>query len=78
MAQYKHGNFLHKSDHSEYDKKYSPGTEAPNPGIYRCVSCGDEIGIAKGHVLPPQNHHQHAPGAGKIEWQLVVFAQQRK
>ena len=65
-------------DHSEYDKKYSPGTEAPNPGIYRCVSCGDEIGIAKGHVLPPQNHHQHAPGAGKIEWQLVVFAQQRK
>lgn len=75
MAQYKHGQYLKNSDHAEYDKKYAPGTAAPNPGIYRCAACGDEIGIAKGHTLPPQNHHQHAPGVGAIQWQLLVFAQ---
>jgi len=36
-----------------------------------------EIGIAKGHTLPPQNHHQHAAGQGPIKWQLLVFAVQR-
>ncbi|MDD5716239.1 MAG: hypothetical protein PHW64_00420 [Sulfuricurvum sp.] len=78
MAQYKNGSYLNKSDNAAYDTKHAPGSEAPNAGIYRCVACGDEIGIAKGHKLPPQNHHQHAPGAGKIEWQLIVFAQQKK
>ncbi|NVZ55127.1 hypothetical protein HX797_02550 [Pseudomonas edaphica] len=77
MAQYKYAKFLNENTHSAYDEKHSPGVAAPNPGIYRCVTCGDEIGIAKGHILPPQNHHQHAAGAGKIEWQLIVFAQQR-
>ncbi len=78
MAGYKYGEYLKKSDHEEYDKKHAPGSEAGNPGIYRCVACGDEIGIAKGHTLPSQNHHQHAPGLGKIEWQLLVFAQSKK
>ena len=78
MAQYKYEKYLNKGDSAEYDKKHSPGDTADNAGIYRCVGCGDEIGIAKGHTLPPQNHHQHAPGAGKIEWQLLVFAQQKK
>lgn len=77
MAQYKYGDFLKHSDHAAYDETYAPGTAAPNPGIYRCVACGDEIGIAKGHTLPPQNHHQHAPGAGVIRWQLLFFAQQK-
>jgi hypothetical protein len=77
MAQYKYPKFLNQSDHAAYDHIHEPGTNAENPGIYRCVSCGDEIGIAKGHTLPPQNHHQHAAGIGKIQWQLVVFAQQR-
>ncbi len=77
MAGYKYSQYLKQSNHEEYDKKYSPGTAAPNPGIYRCVACGDEIAIAKGHTLPPQNHHQHAPNAGRIEWQLAVFAQQK-
>lgn len=78
MAQYKYGNYLQQSTHAAYDIKYAPGSLAENAGIYRCVACGDEIGIAKGHTLPPQNHHQHAPGVGKIEWQLLVFAQQKK
>lgn len=76
MAQYKYGQFLTQSSNSAYDAKYSPGVAAPNAGIYRCVACGDEIAIAKGHTLPPQNHHQHRQGVGKIEWQLLVYAQQ--
>ena len=75
MAQYKYGQHLKYSEHSAYDTRHSPGSIAPNAGIYRCAACGDEIGIAKGHTLPPQNHHQHASGIGKIEWQLLVFAQ---
>ncbi len=77
MARYKYEKYLTKSDHSVYDAKQSPGSEAINAGIYRCVACGDEIAIAKGHTLPPQNHHQHAANLGKIEWQLLVFAQQK-
>lgn len=77
MAQYKHGQFLTQNQHLEFDAVHSPGSTAANPGIYRCTRCGDEIAIAKGHTLPPQNHHQHAPGAGAIQWQLLVFAQQQ-
>jgi len=77
MAQYKYSQHLQKSDNAAYDTLHSPGAEAPNAGIYRCASCGDEIGIAKGHTLPPQNHHQHAPSVGSIKWQLLVFSQQK-
>lgn len=77
MAQYKYGDYLQHSTHTAFDSKQAPGETAANAGIYRCAACGDEIGIAKGHTLPPQNHHQHAPGVGKIEWQLLVFAQQK-
>lgn len=77
MARFMYGQHLSQSQHEAYDALLSPGTEAANAGIYRCASCGDEIGIAKGHILPPQNHHQHSPGLGPIKWQLLVFAQQR-
>ncbi|MEF9957235.1 MAG: hypothetical protein RSA22_10355 [Acinetobacter sp.] len=78
MALYKNGQYLKKSEDVAFDKKYSPGTAAPHPGIYRCTACGDEIAIAGGHILPPQNHRQHAPSNGRIEWQLLVFPQQQK
>lgn len=78
MALYKYGNELKQSDHTAFDVIYAPGDVAPNAGIYRCVNCGDEIGIAKGHQLPPQNHHQHRPGVGPIRWKLLVFAQQQR
>jgi hypothetical protein len=77
MAQYKYGQHLSHSDNAAYDTKHSPGISAPNAGIYRCAGCGDEIGIAKGHTLPPQNHHQHASSTVKVEWQLLVWAQQK-
>ncbi|WP_233839470.1 hypothetical protein [Paraburkholderia sp. ZP32-5] len=78
MAQYKYQKFLKEGQSDVYDKRYAPGSEAYNAGIYRCVACGHEIAIAKGHTLPPQNHHQHAPGLGPIEWQLIVYAQAKK
>jgi hypothetical protein len=77
MAQYKYAQYLTQSDHSAYDDRHRPGATANNPGIYRCAGCGDEIGIAKGHTLPPQNHHQHNQQQGAVEWQLLVFAQQK-
>jgi len=74
MASYKYEKFLQHNAHQEFDNSHAPGAQAPNPGIYRCTGCGDEIGIAKGHTLPPQNHHQHTQGQGAIRWQLIVFA----
>lgn len=65
------------SSDEAFDKKHAPGSSAPHPGIYRCTACGDEIAIAGGHTLPPQNHRQHNPNAGKIEWQLLVYPQQQ-
>lgn len=75
MAQYKYTQFLNVSDSMAYDALSSPGVAAPDAGIYRCHVCGHEIAIAKGHVLPPQTHHQHRPGDGPIQWRLTVFAQ---
>lgn len=74
MASYRYLKFLQLNEHQEFDNNHAPGVQAPNPGIYRCTGCGDEIGIAKGHTLPPQNHHQHTQGQGAIRWQLIVFA----
>jgi hypothetical protein len=74
MAEYKYGQHLSLNNDPEFDRQISPGTLAANPGIYRCVGCGDEIAIAKGHKLPPQNHHQHTREQGAILWQLFVFS----
>ncbi len=76
MAEYKYGTYLNQSNDTKYDKEYSPGDTAAYPGIYRCTNCGDEIGIAKNHTLPPQNQHQHSSGAS-VKWKLLVMAQQR-
>lgn len=76
MAYYKYADNLQKKSHAAFDAELAPGSEAANPGIYRCVNCGDEIGIAKGHTLPPQNHHQHQNGL-PIRWKLLVCAVQK-
>jgi len=73
MALKKYDQFIQKSDHAAFDQTHPPGERAPHPGIYRCTNCGDEIAIAGGHVLPPQNHKQHT-SAAPIRWQLIVFA----
>jgi hypothetical protein len=77
MALYKNGNALTQSQDAAFDMIHTPGTAAPHPGIYKCTGCGDEIGIAGGHILPPQNHRQH-PAGSKIMWQLLVYPVQQK
>ena len=72
MALYKYKEFIELSNDEAFDKLISPSTAAPWPGIYRCHACGHEIATAQSHMLPPQNHHQHRPGLGAIQWRLVV------
>lgn len=78
MALYKYAQDLTQSQDAAFDALHTPGTAAPHPGIYRCTNCGDEIGIAGGHTLPPQNHRQHDPARGGIMWQLIVFPVQQR
>ena len=77
MASYKHANLLMQSTSDEFDKDHNPGVAAPFAGIYRCTSCGHEIGIAEGHTLPSQNHPRHKLGT-PIRWRLVIFAMHNK
>lgn len=77
MAWYKYDWAVEKFDSAAYDATYHPETPAPHAGIYRCIGCGREIGIADGHELPPQNHHQHPPGSPPILWRLTVNADGR-
>jgi len=72
MAYYKYPAILRQWDHAEFDKLYEPGTTASWSGIYNCQGCGREIVHTTGKPLPPQNHHQHTPAQGKIQWRLIV------
>jgi hypothetical protein len=75
VALYKYAHFLKKSDHQAFDSLTKPGATVPYSGIYRCEGCGHEIVSTYGHVMPPQNHHQHTSAQGTIRWRLIVFAQ---
>ena len=77
MALYKYNQYFSQSNDTGFDKLYSPGDICPYSGIYRCESCGDEIAANKNTPLPPQNHHQHAPTQGRIQWKLIAAAQHR-
>jgi hypothetical protein len=61
MALYQNGSLLSQKKDAAFDATHAPGATAPHAGIYRCTNCGDEIAIAGGHTLPPQNHKQHNP-----------------
>lgn len=74
MAVYKNPEFIQQSTDAAFDKLHGPGVMAPDAGIYRCVTCGHEIGIAKAHVLPAQGHAQHSAARGPIQWRLIVRA----
>jgi hypothetical protein len=73
---YKDAACMHASTDPQFDQVYNPGVTAPHAGIYRCVGCGHEISAPRGHVLPSQSH-PHSPNAGKIQWKLLVYAQQK-
>jgi hypothetical protein len=72
MATYKYAGSVQILDDHKFDKVFSPNTLAEFSGIYRCTGCGRESANVEGKELPPQNHHQHGPKQGAIEWQLIV------
>jgi hypothetical protein len=74
VALYKYSHYLGSSNDAAFDSDHQPGAIAPFAGIYRCMGCHREIGIATGHVLPPQNHHMHTAQQGTIRWRLIVYA----
>ncbi len=74
MATYKYKDHLIQSSLAVFDIRYAPGAKAVNGGVYRCMVCNDEIGVARGTRLPAQEHHKHEKDA-KIVWQLLVVAE---
>jgi hypothetical protein len=74
MALYKDGKYLTQTNDASFDKDHAPGTTAAHAGIYRCMGCHREIGIASGHTLPPQSHHSHTAAQGHIRWWMIVYA----
>jgi hypothetical protein len=74
VATYQEAAFLAHVVNAAFDQDHPPGVAAPWAGIYRCMGCHKEIGIAHGHVLPPQTDHQHTPQQGPIRWWLIVYA----
>ena len=75
MALFKDSLHVKKSDDNAFDSLQNPGSITPLSAIYRCAACGREIVSEQNKPLPPQNHHQHAVGAGAIRWQMLVYAQ---
>jgi hypothetical protein len=74
MAVYKNPDYVRQNNDQAFDPDHKPGAEAPFAGIYRCMGCHKEIGIAQGHTLPPQDHHTHTQQQGAIRWRLAVWA----
>jgi hypothetical protein len=74
MAVYKYTQYVERSNDKSFDAGHKPGVPAPFAGIYRCMGCHREVGIADGHILPPQNHHTHTAQQGLIRWRLAVWA----
>ena len=73
MAVYQNPDYVAQGKDAAFDLDHKPGAIAPFAGIYRCMVCHVEIGIAESHVLPPQNHHTH-PQQAPIRWRLAVWA----
>ena len=78
MALYKRMDHLSQSNSSAFDTKYAPCAKTENAGIYCCCACGEEIIVLRSQTMPGASHHVHAEGVPKMEWQLVVLAQQKK
>jgi hypothetical protein len=72
MAFYKYQSFINLTQSVAFDQLTSPGHATPYSGIYQCMGCGENEVSTYGHPMPPQNHHQHTPQQGAIQWRLIV------
>lgn len=76
MSWYIDDSILKKATNDKpwWKNTYGPAEKVPRSGIYRCLGCGREACCNEDDPFPPQNHHQHSTGQGKIVWKLNVAA----
>jgi len=74
LAYYKYLAELSHEKGFQYDARHKPGEVVPLSGIYKCTGCGKSIVASQDSRFPAQNHHQHAPAEGPIQWRLTVKA----
>jgi hypothetical protein len=75
MALFKDKKFLAQKIDDGFDADYEPGERTPASGIYRCISCGEEVASEQGSPLPGRSHHQHSQAREQIRWRMVVEAE---
>lgn len=75
MALYKYAKFFNLAEFHDFETEFRPGDRAPQPGLYRCCGCGEEIASSAGHPFPPANHHAHRADEGPVRWRLIASAQ---
>ena len=61
----------------EWNTLYSQGSVAPVAGIYRCQGCGHEFATGEGIPFPQAHQHQ-SDNARKIQWRLIIKANQKR
>ncbi|MFT8711448.1 hypothetical protein [Komagataeibacter rhaeticus] len=86
MPYYKDNTYftqINPLSHPDFDVDFPVGKKTPVASIYRCMTCGHEIGVAKDHVLPPEGKeghptHPYYPGqtllgsTAPTQWRLVA------
>ena len=72
MAAYKFKHFVTLDHSNKFDALHDPGSAHHILESTDAKNAGREIAIAKGHALPPESHHSHSLGQGKILWRLIV------
>jgi hypothetical protein len=77
VAVYKYPDYLEQNDEAVFDQVYNPDTVSPYSGIYRCMGCHREIGLAQGYALPAEGHHAHTAQQGPIRRRLLAWADHR-
>ncbi|MNJ55156.1 hypothetical protein D3C77_506300 [compost metagenome] len=71
----KYVNQTNQPNNKHWTHVYKIGAIVPESGIYRCVTCGDEITSNKGDPFPPQNKKQHPCTDENVKWELIVMTQ---
>ena len=55
-----------------YETLLPPDTSVPLDGIYRCESCGGEVVMRRGELLPDGHKSERACSTNDMKWRLIV------
>ncbi|VWX61378.1 putative Protein L [Burkholderiales bacterium 8X] len=72
MAIYRDQRRVVASMSKAFDPVLRSGAQVRYEGIYACISCGAEIALSAGRLIPSKPNVPHAPGCPDGGWQLVV------